>query len=198
MFYAFDILHLDGQDLTGMPLVERKRVLKGLLGAGGILRFSDHFDDSGAMVLDHACRLSLEGIVSKLGDAPYRPGRSKDWLKSKCSARQEFVVAGYVPSTAAKNAIGSLVMGVYEDGGLTHVGRVGTGYSAAVARDLFKRLKGMEIDRSPAFLPEVEIPAVDADPVKLLRPWCDTLLQACGLEKSLNFDVQGNWRERRR
>lgn len=149
LFYAFDIMHLDGHDLTAMPLVERKRVLKGLLGEGGILRFSDHFDDSGAIVLDHACRLSLEGIVSKLGDAPYRSGRSKDWLKSKCSARQEFVVAGYVPSTAAKNAIGSLVMGVYENGKLDHVGRVGTGYSAVVARQLFKTLDKMTIDHNP-------------------------------------------------
>jgi DNA ligase D len=149
VFYAFDMLHLDGQDMTGMPLLERKRVLKGLIGEGGVLRFSEHFDDSGALVLDHACRLSLEGIVSKLGNAPYRPGRSRDWLKSKCSARQEFIIAGYVPSTAAKNAIGSLVMGVYDDGRLRHVGRVGTGYSVAVARDLFKRLGAMRTDHSP-------------------------------------------------
>jgi bifunctional non-homologous end joining protein LigD len=148
-FYAFDIMHLDGHDLTAMPLVERKRVLKGLIGEGGILRFSEHFDDGGALVLDHACRLSLEGIVSKIGDAPYRSGRSKDWLKSKCSARQEFVVGGFVPSTAAKNAIGSLVMGVYEGGKLDHVGRVGTGYSAVVARELSKKLTRLAVDHSP-------------------------------------------------
>ena len=149
VFYVFDLLHLDGYDLTGVPLLERKRVLKGLVGEGGTLRFSDHFDDRGALVLEHACRLSLEGIVSKLADAPYRPGRSKDWLKSKCSARQEFVVAGYVPSTAARNAIGSLVMGVNENGKFRHVGRVGTGYTAAMARDLFKRLQDLRVTASP-------------------------------------------------
>ena len=84
-------------------------------------------------VPEHACRLSLEGIVSKLANAAYRPGRGRDWLKSKCSARQEFVIAGYVPSTATANAIGSLVMGVYDGKRLEHVGRVGTGHRKAFA-----------------------------------------------------------------
>lgn len=149
ILYVFDLLHLDGYDLTAVPLRERKEMLRGLTGSGGIVRYSDDFEDKGALVLEHACRLSLEGIVSKLSDAPYRSGRSKDWLKSKCSARQEFVIAGYVPSTAAANAIGSLVMGVYDGDELHHVGRVGTGYSAIMARDLFKTLKAMRIDRSP-------------------------------------------------
>lgn len=149
VFYVFDLLHLDGRDLTALPLEERKALLRKLVAAEGPLRFSEHFDDRGALVLEHACRLSLEGIVSKRADAPYRSGRGRDWLKSKCSARQEFVVAGYVPSTASRNAIGSLVMGVYDDGRLDHVGRVGTGYSAAMARELFKTLQPLRIDESP-------------------------------------------------
>ncbi len=100
-------------------------------------------------MLRHACRLSLEGLVSKLADAPYRSGRSKDWRKSKCSQRQEFVIGGYVPSTVSSHAIGSLVMGVFEDGKLRHVGRVGTGYTARVAADLWKRLQPLVRDKSP-------------------------------------------------
>lgn len=148
-FYAFDLLHLDGYDVTGLPLSARKAMLRRLVQAGGVVRYSEDFDDKGELVLEHACRLSLEGIVSKIASAPYRSGRSRDWLKSKCSARQEFVIAGYVPSTATANAIGSLVMGLFDGGKLDHVGRVGTGYSASVARDLFKTLKSLRIDRSP-------------------------------------------------
>lgn len=149
VLYVFDLLHLDGYDLTDVPLLERKRMLRGLVKDGGPVRFSEHFEDRGALVLEHACRLSLEGVVSKIADGAYRPGRGKDWLKSKCSARQEFVIAGYVPSTAAPNAIGSLVMGVYEGDALVHVGRVGTGYSDVMARQLFRTLKALRIDRSP-------------------------------------------------
>jgi bifunctional non-homologous end joining protein LigD len=149
-FYAFDLLWLDGYDLRGAVLADRKELLRRLLdGASQTLRYSAHFDEDGARVLQHACRLGLEGIVSKLRDAPYRSGRSGSWVKSKCAARQEFVVAGYVPSTAARQAIGSLALGVYEDGKLRHVGRVGTGYTAAVARQLFHKLSGMRTASTP-------------------------------------------------
>jgi bifunctional non-homologous end joining protein LigD len=166
-FYVFDLLHLDGTDLMQVPLIERKALLEKLVPENGPVRFSAHFDDQGALVLEHACRLSLEGIVSKLADAPYRSGRSKDWLKSKCSSRQEFVVAGYVPSTAMKNAIGSLVMGVYEDGKLVHVGRVGTGYSTKLAADLFRQLDRLRIDKSPF---HKKLPAEAARGAKFVEP----------------------------
>lgn len=150
ILYGFDLLHLDGYDLRSLPLVRRKEMLEQLLAeARGPLRYSGHFEESGALVLRHACRLSLEGIVSKLRDSPYRAGRGKAWIKSKCSARQEFVIGGYVPSTASRQAIGSLVLGVYDDGGLEHVGRVGTGFSTAVAEDLFRRLERIRSDDSP-------------------------------------------------
>ncbi|HTN62174.1 MAG TPA: DNA ligase D [Devosia sp.] len=149
-FYVFDLLYLDGYDLRAVPLIERKAVLEQLVGAEpGLIRYSSHFDENGGLVLRHACRLSLEGVVSKLRDAPYRSGRSKAWVKSKCSARQEFVVAGYVPSSTSRKAIGSLVLGVYDDGKLEHVGRVGTGFTGAVAEDLFRRLDRLRIAESP-------------------------------------------------
>jgi bifunctional non-homologous end joining protein LigD len=88
------LLYLDGYELRAVPLIERKGALEQLLGSeSGIIRYSSHFEENGELVLRHACRLSLEGIVSKLRDAPYRSGRGKSWVKSKCSARQEFVVA---------------------------------------------------------------------------------------------------------
>ncbi|MDT1064278.1 DNA ligase D [Paracoccus sp. CPCC 101403] len=146
--YVFDLMYLDGFDLQSVPLVDRKDLLRPLLpGTQAILRFSEHFEASGSMVLRHACRLSLEGVVSKLRNSPYRAGRGRSWVKSKCSARQEFVIGGFVPSTTSRKAIGSLILGVYEDGALHHAGRVGTGFSRTVAEDLFARLDQM---RQPA------------------------------------------------
>ncbi|HWJ71574.1 MAG TPA: DNA ligase D [Kaistia sp.] len=150
VFYAFDLIHLDGRDLTRVPLIARKGALERLIGSGGpALRYSAHFPESGEMVLRHACRLSLEGVVSKVADSPYRSGRGRNWVKSKCSARQEFVIGGYVPSTAAQNAIGSLLLGVHDSDGLDHVGRVGTGFTASVSRDLYRRLQAIAVDKSP-------------------------------------------------
>lgn len=150
VYYAFDLLHLDGRDLTRDPLRRRKEMLEQLLAkAGDGLRYSEHLAEDGDAMLRHACRLSLEGLVSKRADAPYRPGRGKEWVKSKCAFRQEFVIGGFTPSTAQKNAIGSLVLGVHEAGKLVPVGRVGTGFSRDLARDLHSRLANITRDRSP-------------------------------------------------
>ncbi|MBX4865750.1 DNA ligase D [Rhizobium bangladeshense] len=141
VFYAFDLLHLDGYNLVNAALLDRKQLLESLLpGDNDKLRYSGHFNESGGLVLDHACRLSLEGVISKLRDSKYTSGRKGDWIKSKCSHRQEFVIGGYVPSTSMKNAIGSLAMGYYQGGELKHVGRVGTGYTAATAQMLYEKL----------------------------------------------------------
>jgi bifunctional non-homologous end joining protein LigD len=149
-FYAFDLLYLDGHDLRASPLIERKMLLLSVIGANAdMIRFSEYFEENGALVLRHCCRLSLEGIVSKLKDAPYHSGRDRSWLKSKCSARQEFVIGGYVPSTTQRKAVGSLVLGVYDRDALEYVGRVGTGFSAAVAEELFDRLERMRVASSP-------------------------------------------------
>lgn len=149
-FYAFDLLHLDGYDLRQAPLVERKAALARLLEtASPGLRYSEHFAEDGELVLRHACRLSLEGVVSKRAGGKYRSGRGRDWIKSKCGDRQELVIGGYVPSSTSARAIGSLVLGVFEDGALRHAGRVGTGFSRAVAEDLFRRLGALEREASP-------------------------------------------------
>ncbi len=149
-YYVFDLLHLDGQDLTGATLRDRKALLEELIGsADPALKYSAHFDESGDLVLKHACRLSLEGVISKVADAPYRSGRGRDWVKSKCTARQELIIGGYAPSSVSDKAIGSLIMGVNEADGLRHVGRVGTGYTQKLARQVFDRLQPLVRDSSP-------------------------------------------------
>jgi bifunctional non-homologous end joining protein LigD len=147
--FLFDALYLDGYDLRDAPLVERKRTLESLLAdQKGPLRYSQHFEEDGEKVFRHVCRMSLEGIVSKRADAPYRSGRGKSWIKSKCTARQEFVIGGYVPSTTSRQAVGSLALGVYANKALNYVGRVGTGFSAAMAADLMKRLERLRLQKS--------------------------------------------------
>ena len=152
VYYVFDLLHLDGHDLGRLPLVERKRALEDLLGrakAKGPIRYSEHFATDGAEVLARACELHLEGIVSKRADAPYRPGRSENFIKAKCANAQEFVVGGFVPSTVLPRAVGSLVVGYYDRGQLVYAGRMGTGYTRKIARDLYDRLHPLETPKPP-------------------------------------------------
>ena len=139
IFYAFDLLWLDGEDIRREPLIDRKEKLRDLmqgLDEQGQLRLSEHFAEPGKVMLEHACRMGLEGVVSKRADAPYRSGRGHDWVKSKCTLRQEFVIAGYLPSQAAGRGIRSLVLAYHKDGKLQPVGHVGTGFSGRVMADL--------------------------------------------------------------
>jgi bifunctional non-homologous end joining protein LigD len=136
-YHVFDMLYRDGFDLTQATLADRKALLQRLLSrlpAGSAIRFSEHLEQDGPTMLEHACRLGLEGIVSKRKDLPYRPGRGEHWLKSKCVERQEFVILGYVPSTAASGSVGSIPLGYYDGEKLIYAGRVGTGWSADQAR----------------------------------------------------------------
>jgi bifunctional non-homologous end joining protein LigD len=138
-YFLFDILYCEGFDLTACPLGERKALLARVLerGAHEALRYSEHLDADGPTVFEHACRLGLEGIVSKRVDLPYRAGRGDHWLKQKGVLRQEFILLGYVPSTAAKAAVGALLLGYNDDDRkLRYAGRVGTGFSADQATAL--------------------------------------------------------------
>jgi bifunctional non-homologous end joining protein LigD len=151
-YYVFDLLHVDGQDLTSVPLIERKRALAELLEdtpKNSIVRLSEHFEASGASMLKHACDLHLEGIVSKRADAPYRSGRVGDWLKTKCASNQEFVVLGYEPSDKRGRLIRSLLLGYYDKDELRYAGRIGTGWGQKAERDLQKRLDAVARDGSP-------------------------------------------------
>jgi bifunctional non-homologous end joining protein LigD len=154
-YYVFDLLHLDGRDLTGVALTERKRLLAQLMSRlprDGVMRLSEHFETDGTAMLKHACQLGLEGIVSKRADAPYRSGRGGDWLKTKCASSQELVIVGYEPSDKRKRAIRSLLLGYYDDGTLRYAGRVGTGWGEALERDLSHRLTPL-VRQTPTFDP---------------------------------------------
>jgi bifunctional non-homologous end joining protein LigD len=151
VFFAFDLLFADGEDLRSLPLVERKARLADVLGAldgpGGLrIRLVEHFDSGGEAVLRSACRLSLEGIVSKRLDAPYRSGRGDAWAKAKCRAGHEVVIGGW---TTTDGAFRSLIAGVYRGGKLIHVGRIGTGFPRATIDGLTRKLKALEIGQSP-------------------------------------------------
>ena len=142
VFHVFDLIYLDGFNLTRCPLRERKRVLAELfegLDEKSPLRFSDHIDGNGAKFLKEACKLGLEGIVSKLADSPYESTRSRNWLKIKCLKRQEFVIAGYTHSDKGI-PFSSLILGVYEKGKLIYAGRAGTGFSNQMRVDLKKMI----------------------------------------------------------
>jgi bifunctional non-homologous end joining protein LigD len=150
IFYAFDLLHLDGINLADLPLTRRKDALARLLHRhSDPLRFSESLTEPGTTLLRHACKLGLEGIVSKIADAPYHSGRGHDWIKIKCSDRQELVVAGVVPSTADARAVGALVLGFYDAGKLHYAGRTGTGFTHDAARELFRKLMTLKSDEVP-------------------------------------------------
>src|SRR5690242_8266778 len=136
-------MFLEGRDLRSLPLTQRKeeleRLLKSLPAASRTrLRYLEHFTSPGAAVLESACRLSLEGVVSKRLDAPYDSGRTGSWVKSKCRAGHEVVIGGW---TSEGGNLSSLIAGVYRDGRLVPVGRIGTGFGAANVRPLLPKLK---------------------------------------------------------
>lgn len=147
IYFAFDLLFLDGEDLRGLPLRERKMRLKELLGEDDPhLRYVEHFETSGDAVWQSACRLELEGIVSKRLDGSYRSGRGEAWTKAKCRGGHEVVIGGW---TGEKGRMRSLLVGVYREGKLAYVGRVGTGFGGEVVRKLLPRLEAVAADKSP-------------------------------------------------
>ncbi|KRE07034.1 ATP-dependent DNA ligase [Bosea sp. Root670] len=149
VFFAFDLLFLDGEDWREQPLLARKQRLEALLddAADGVtLRYVEHFETGGDAVLKSACRLSLEGIVSKRGDVPYVSGRSDSWTKAKCRAGHEVVIGGWA-TTAGK--FRSLLVGVHRGPHFIYIGRVGTGYGAATVEKLLPHLKEREAKTSP-------------------------------------------------
>ncbi len=150
IFFAFDLLFEGSEDLRPVGLRDRKRRLDRLLKArtakAAHLRFVEHFETGGDAVLQSACRLSLEGIVSKKLDAPYRSGRGGTWTKSKCRAGHEVVIGAYATTNGAFR---SLLVGVHRDDRFVYVGRVGTGFGAAKVKQLLPRLKALATPRSP-------------------------------------------------
>jgi bifunctional non-homologous end joining protein LigD len=157
VYFVFDLLHLDGHDLTELPLIERKTALSALLGrknAAGTLRYADHVDSDGPGFFAQACKAGLEGIISKRRDRPYVTRRSPDWVKTKCVKRQEFVIGGFTEPSGARQGLGALLVGFYEGDELRYAGKVGTGYTQKSAQELRKRLDKL-VRKTSSFSPAV-------------------------------------------
>ena len=150
--FAFDILQLDGEDLTALPNVQRKERLRAVIAESDRIRFAEHILGSGEELFGAMCREGYEGVVSKKADAPYRGSRTQAWLKAKCIKRQEFVIVGWTKSDKSRG-FRSLLLGVHEDGKLRYAGKVGTGFTQALMNDLRERL-----DKLARKTPTVEVP----------------------------------------
>lgn len=150
VFYVFDLLFAGHEDLRALPLRDRKARLQTLMAkanAGDRLRYVEHFETGGDAVLSSACRMHLEGIISKRLDTPYSSGRSDLWVKSKCRGGQEVVIAGWTSEGA--NPFRSLIAGVYRDSKLVHVGRIGTGFGRDKVEKILPVLQKLETETSP-------------------------------------------------
>jgi bifunctional non-homologous end joining protein LigD len=152
VYYVFDLLFLDGEDLSGQPLETRKDRLREVLQRSGPspFRYSDHVVGSGAALFERACGLKLEGIVSKRRDLPYRAGRHDSWVKAKCINRQELVIGGFTDPEGSRVGIGALLVGYYSaDGRLIFSGKVGTGFTNKSSLEMRRRLEALAIDKTP-------------------------------------------------
>jgi DNA ligase D-like protein (predicted ligase) len=150
VYYALDLLHLDGLDSTGLPLIERKALLEPLVADEPGLQFNGHETGSGEIILKHAGKLGFEGVVSKTIGAPYAPGNRGLWREAKWLNRQEFVIIGWSDPEGARPHLGALLLGYYtDDGKLIYAGRVGTGMPVKVLADLRRRLDPLARKTSP-------------------------------------------------
>jgi bifunctional non-homologous end joining protein LigD len=155
VFFLFDLLHLDGEDLCPLPLIERKTRLAELLAnAGSPLHYCDHQIGHGRAFHEKACAIGLEGVVSKRADAAYAPGNRGLWVKVKCLHREEFVVVGWTDPEGSRPWLGALLLAYYDpDGRLVYAGRAGTGIKQAELGRLWRRLQPLAIDKMPLDVP---------------------------------------------
>ena len=167
-YLGFDLLHLNGFDLRGVVLTERKRLLRELLAnAPASIQYSEHFAAPGLAFFQNVRELGLEGMVSKRGDLPYRAGRGPAWQKIKCARRQEMVIGGYTDPEGSRQGFGALLLGVHDaDGRLAYAGKVGTGFSAASLDALSQALSRLVQKKSPFHNPPVGAEARRAHWVK--------------------------------
>ncbi|USU04102.1 DNA ligase D [Sphingomonadaceae bacterium OTU29LAMAA1] len=153
--FAFDLLELNGEDLTPLTTVERKDRLRGIVENGERIQFAEHVLGSGEELFETMCREGLEGVVSKRADAPYAGARNRTWLKAKCIQRQEFVIVGWTPSDKNRG-FRSLLLGLREADGFRYAGKVGTGFDQDLMNDLKNRMTTLSVAK----------PSVDAASLK--------------------------------
>jgi bifunctional non-homologous end joining protein LigD len=149
-FYAFDLLYINGYNLMKFPLLERKAVLKKLLeNSNGWVRFTDHIEEEGVSFFNVVSKHGLEGIVAKLKSSQYQQARSKYWLKMKTQQTDHFVVGGFTAPEGSRKYFGALLLGLYRNGELIHVGRTGGGFDDATLAETHKKLKPLVTTKSP-------------------------------------------------
>jgi DNA ligase D-like protein (predicted ligase) len=159
---VFDLLEIDGEDLTGKQLLERRARLAKALRPRKALQLSEAWRGDSERRFAQACRSGWEGLIAKRAEAPYARGRSRDWLKLKCAWEQELVIGGYTEPAGSRTDFGALLVGYYEDGRLRYAGKVGTGYTAATLIELGAQLRDLEVDAPPF---------VDAQPIPRGTHW---------------------------
>jgi DNA ligase D-like protein (predicted ligase) len=147
--YLFDCLFYEGIDLTGLPLLDRKKVLRDVVWYDGAIRFTPYRTTGSAAMYREACAKGAEGIIAKRAESRYVSGRSADWLKIKCVQQQEFVIGGYTGPQGSREHLGALLVGYYEGGALRYAGKVGTGYDRHTLELLFRKLVPLHRRTSP-------------------------------------------------
>ena len=148
-YYVFDMVYLDGYDLTSVGLIDRKNSLERAIAFKSPVRFMPHRNTDGEAFYRQACQEELEGLIAKRRDSPYVHGRSPDWLKFKCINEQELVIGGFTDPAGSRVGLGALLVGYYEQGTLRYAGKVGTGFDTATLLKLRRRLDARETKRSP-------------------------------------------------
>jgi bifunctional non-homologous end joining protein LigD len=151
VLYVFDVLQVDGDDVRGRPLLERKKLLGTVVRgtASGVVRRVRHVEGDPVALLGEACAEGWEGLIAKRAESGYRSGRSSDWLKLKCSASQELVIGGWTEPRGARTHFGALLVGHYDDEGFRYAGKVGTGFDGTTLADLHHRMVARERPTSP-------------------------------------------------
>jgi bifunctional non-homologous end joining protein LigD len=150
VYYAFDILNLNGKDLTGLPLTERKKILKKALKKSAVVRYSDHVEDKGKDFFKLIIDADMEGMMAKKKDSLYTPGiRTKEWLKVKFHKSQEAIIVGFTEPKGGRLHFGSILLSQYKNEKLEYIGNAGTGFTDQTLRELMKKLQPLITDNSP-------------------------------------------------
>jgi bifunctional non-homologous end joining protein LigD len=161
LFYVFDLAWYNGKDLTGLPLIERRAVLKTIIPHEGIIKLSENFGESGIEFFEAAKKIGLEGIIAKKALSEYYPGlRTKEWLKIKANKRQEVVIGGYTKNDGTSKPFSALIAGVFDKGKFIYCGKIGTGFNISTQKEMLKQFKPLITKKIPfSFIPDINKPS---------------------------------------
>jgi len=187
VYYVFDLLWLDGYDLTSLPLTERKKILREVIPGNDVIRYSDHIEKNGKHFFEIAKKQGLEGIIAKNKNSGYEfDSRSKNWLKIKTTAQQEAIICGYTAPRHGRQYFGALILGVYENGELVYAGHTGSGFTQKTLKDTWDKLRPLVTDKCPfATRPKTNMPATWVKP-KLI---CEVKFQEWTQERIMRVPI---------